>query len=53
MKGCDPEHAWVEGVEVSKERDMNTGFLRLNSQNNEELEGVTGDSFIFSCKIGI
>lgn len=34
-------------IEVNKKRDMNIGFMRMNSQNYQELEGVTSDSFYF------
>lgn len=41
------------GIEVNKKGGLGTGFVRMNSQSYQELDGVTGDSFYFICKIGL
>lgn len=35
------------GIEVKEKREMAIGFVRIYSQNYQELERLTGDSFLF------
>ena len=35
------------GIEVNQKREMAIGFVRINSQNYQELERLTGDSLVF------
>lgn len=41
------------GMEETKKGEMDTGALRINSQNYQELEEYTGDSFYHFYKVGI
>ena len=41
------------GMEETKKGEMDTGAVRINSQNYQELEESTGDSFYHFYKVRI